>query len=107
MILNWFKSKKSFIRAEPTALDSEGEMLREIDDVMLIRDIETDTVPEELQFFRGTIPENSVATVITIETVSENPIGLEFNLAGKLAFAHTTGSNLRLHMRREEKLKHA
>ncbi|HWY62549.1 MAG TPA: hypothetical protein VNW15_11665 [Rhizomicrobium sp.] len=107
MILDWLKPKK--IQTEDTTtFDADGELLRTYDDVTLLQEVPTDSIPEELRFFRGTIPAGTIGTIIIIDiNSSEALVHLEFNIDHQLAFAHATGNHVRLHRRREEKLKHA
>ena len=92
---------------ELTTLDIDGNVLREIDDVVLLADVETDTHEEGAQFFRGTIPSGSVGTITVLAPSGDLSVDLEFSLAGKMAFAHARPRNLRLHRGREEKLPNA
>jgi hypothetical protein len=106
MILSWLIPKKFSAPVEYTVCDVDGVILHEIDDVILLKDAQTDTAPEELSFFGGGIPAHSVGTIINIYPhLDEILINLEFNVNQRLAFAHLAGSQVRLHRRREEKLK--
>jgi hypothetical protein len=109
MIFHWLKSKSDARAIEPTTVDTDGHVLREIDDVILLREVNTDpTIPEELRFFRGVIPEGAIGTIIIIHKgASGIEMQLEFNVDGKMSFAYVSEGDVRLHRRREEKLKHA
>ena len=107
MILDWFRSRKNRTNEDPTVRDANGNVLHTYDDVVLLRELQTDT-PDELSFYRGTISAGTIGTIIIIENeTQEMPVHLEFNIDHKLAFSHTAQICVRLHRRREEKLKHA
>jgi hypothetical protein len=108
MTLNWLRSTGQQASHDPVVVDADGHPLHTYDDIVLLHDVQTDSVPEELQFFRGTIPAGTTGTIIIIDPASdEASVHLEFNIDHKLAFAHIANNRVRLHRHREEKLSHA